>query len=155
MNCSSCWKELFATWARTAGPNQWGRRDRLHARGVRHTFQNCGTTTSKHWVLATPSGFEKFFSECAEVFALGGVPDMQRIIAIAKEHQLQFVRCSLRCSSHSGSAGRKRCRPPPVEQTFHHSVYVILLETVHSKSSINCSIESKPGSERNRASMLE
>ena len=60
-------------------------------RGVRHTFQNCGTTTGKHWVLATPSGFEKFFSQCAEVFALGGVPDMQRIIAIATEHQLEFV----------------------------------------------------------------
>ena len=60
-------------------------------RGVRHTFQNCGTTPGKHWVLATPSGFEKFFAQCAEVFALGGAPHMQRIIAIATEHGLEFV----------------------------------------------------------------
>lgn len=60
-------------------------------RGVRHTFQNCGTTVGKHWVLATPSGFEKFFSQCAEVFARGGAPDMQRILAICAEHELEFV----------------------------------------------------------------
>jgi mannose-6-phosphate isomerase-like protein (cupin superfamily) len=60
-------------------------------RGVRHTFQNAGTTTGKQWVLALPSGFEKFFGKCAEVFALGGAPDMQRIIAIASEHGLEFV----------------------------------------------------------------
>ncbi len=60
-------------------------------RGVRHTFQNAGTETGKQWVLATPSGFEKFFGQCAEVFALGGAPDMQRILAIAAEHGLEFV----------------------------------------------------------------
>jgi mannose-6-phosphate isomerase-like protein (cupin superfamily) len=60
-------------------------------RGVLHTFQNAGTETGRQWVLATPSGFERFFGQCAEVFALGGVPNMERILAIAAEHELEFV----------------------------------------------------------------
>ncbi len=60
-------------------------------RGVRHTFQNAGNEPGRHYVMATPSGFERFFSQCAEVFALGGAPDMQRILAIAAEHDLEFV----------------------------------------------------------------
>jgi mannose-6-phosphate isomerase-like protein (cupin superfamily) len=60
-------------------------------RGVRHTFQNCGTGVGQHWVLATPSGFEKFFGDCAAVFAAGGAPDMSRILTICQEHGLEFV----------------------------------------------------------------
>ncbi len=60
-------------------------------RGVRHTFQNAGTSPGRHWVMATPSGFERFFSQCAEVFAAGGAPDMQRILTIAAEYGLEFV----------------------------------------------------------------
>lgn len=45
----------------------------------------------KCWVIATPSGFERFFGQCAEVFAAGGPPDMQRILAISTEHGLEFV----------------------------------------------------------------
>ena len=60
-------------------------------RGVRHTFQNAGSEPGQHFVLATPSGFERFFGQCAEVFALGDAPDMQRILAIAIEHGLEFV----------------------------------------------------------------
>lgn len=60
-------------------------------RGVRHTFQNAGTEVGRHWVLATPSGFERFFGQCAEVFAAGQPPDMQRILAICGEHGLEFV----------------------------------------------------------------
>jgi mannose-6-phosphate isomerase-like protein (cupin superfamily) len=60
-------------------------------RGVLHTFQNAGTQLGRQWVLAMPSGFERFFSQCAEVFATGGPPDIQRIIAISEEHGLEFV----------------------------------------------------------------
>lgn len=64
-------------------------------RGVRHTFQNCGETPGRHWVLATPSGFETFFGRCAEVFAAAaaanGAPDIERILAISAEHGLEFV----------------------------------------------------------------
>ncbi len=60
-------------------------------RGVRHTFQNAGSASGKHWIIATPSGFERFFGRCAEVFAIGGPPDMQRILTISSEHGLEFV----------------------------------------------------------------
>jgi hypothetical protein len=56
-----------------------------------HTLQNAGTEVGKQWVLALPSGFERLFSQCAEVFAAGGPPDMRRILAISEEHGLEFV----------------------------------------------------------------
>ena len=74
-------------WSEPAGPGSVV----YTPRGVRHTFQNAGNEPGRHYVLATPSGFERFFSQCAEVFALGGEPDMQRILAIAAEHGLEFV----------------------------------------------------------------
>ena len=60
-------------------------------RGNRHTFQNVGETPSKHWIVATPSGFEQFFAQCAAVFAVPGPPDMAKILHISEEHQLEFV----------------------------------------------------------------
>src|ERR1700722_3412841 len=63
-------------------------------RGAIHTFQNVGETPCRQWIMATPSGFEQFFSKSAEVFAAvgaGGIPDMARILAISSEHQIEFV----------------------------------------------------------------
>jgi quercetin dioxygenase-like cupin family protein len=63
-------------------------------RGAIHTFQNIGETPCRQWIMATPSGFEQFFSKSAEVFAAvgaGGIPDMARILAISSEHQIEFV----------------------------------------------------------------
>jgi mannose-6-phosphate isomerase-like protein (cupin superfamily) len=60
-------------------------------RGVRHTFQCVSTTPGKHWVLETPSGFEKFLADCAAIFAAGHPPDMKRILEISKQHHLEFV----------------------------------------------------------------
>jgi quercetin dioxygenase-like cupin family protein len=63
-------------------------------RGRIHTFQNAGDTACRQLIIATPSGFELFFSKCAEVFAAagaGGVLDMARILAISAEHQIEFV----------------------------------------------------------------
>lgn len=63
-------------------------------RGLIHTFKNVGDAVCRQLVIATPSGFELFFSKCAEVFATagaGGVPDLARILAISAEHRIEFV----------------------------------------------------------------
>jgi quercetin dioxygenase-like cupin family protein len=63
-------------------------------RGVVHTFQNVGETLCRQWIIATPSGFERFFSRSAEVFAATGVgepPDMARLLAISDECGIEFV----------------------------------------------------------------
>lgn len=60
-------------------------------RGSVHYFRNIGTTPSRYWVLATPSGLERFFARCAEEFAKPGGPDMNRIAEISGEHGIEFV----------------------------------------------------------------
>jgi quercetin dioxygenase-like cupin family protein len=63
-------------------------------RGGIHTFQNVGETPCRQWIIATPSGFERFFSRSAEVFAAAGPgvpPDMARLLAISGECGIEFV----------------------------------------------------------------
>ena len=62
-------------------------------RGAIHTYQNIGDTPSRHWVLATPSGFESFFRKCAVVFAEAnaGPPNMPRLLNICGEYGIEFV----------------------------------------------------------------
>ena len=60
-------------------------------RGSTHTFQVVGPTPGKHWVLTTPSGFERFFARTAEVFAAPGPPDFARIAAINAEFGVAFA----------------------------------------------------------------
>jgi quercetin dioxygenase-like cupin family protein len=63
-------------------------------RGAVHTYQNVGETPCRQWVVATPSGFEKFLSKSAEVFAAAGPvepPDMERIVAISDAYGIEFV----------------------------------------------------------------
>jgi quercetin dioxygenase-like cupin family protein len=63
-------------------------------RGVVHTFQNVGETLCRQWIIATPSGFERFFSRSAEVFAAaggGGPPDVARLLAISDQSGIEFV----------------------------------------------------------------
>ena len=63
-------------------------------RGAVHTFQNVGETHSRQWIIATPSGFERFFARSAEVFATAGAgcpPDMVRLLAISDECGIEFV----------------------------------------------------------------
>jgi hypothetical protein len=50
-----------------------------------------GTTPSRQWIITTPSGFETFFSRCADEFAQPGGPDMGRIVAISGEHGIEYV----------------------------------------------------------------
>jgi len=56
-----------------------------------HTFKNVGDRPSKLLVHVTPSGFENFFAAAAADFARPGGPDMQRVVAIAAGHGIQFV----------------------------------------------------------------
>ena len=63
-------------------------------RGAVHTFQNAGETPCRQLVIATPSGFEQFFSKSAEAFAAAsqaGMPDLSRLLAISEEYQIEFV----------------------------------------------------------------
>ena len=59
--------------------------------GTVHTFRNAGDTPLKQLVHASPSGFETFFTRCAEQFKQEGGPDMGRIMEIADEHGIRFV----------------------------------------------------------------
>ena len=60
-------------------------------RGTTHTFRNAGDAPSRHWVLVTPSGFERFFAGCAEAFAAPGGPDMERVTSLLAEHGIEIV----------------------------------------------------------------
>ena len=60
-------------------------------RGSVHTFKNIGDEPSRMLISTSPSGFEVFFSRCAEEFAKPGGPNMQRIIEISAEHGIHFV----------------------------------------------------------------
>lgn len=60
-------------------------------KGEVHAFRNSGTTPLKMLITTMPSGFETFFTRCAEEFAKPGGPDMPRIMDIAGEHGIHFV----------------------------------------------------------------
>jgi mannose-6-phosphate isomerase-like protein (cupin superfamily) len=60
-------------------------------RGTSHTFRNVGETPSRHWIITTPSGFEVFFSRCADEFAKPAPPDMGRIAEIFSEHGITLL----------------------------------------------------------------
>jgi mannose-6-phosphate isomerase-like protein (cupin superfamily) len=60
-------------------------------REVPHCYRNVGKTPSRHWIITTPSGFEVFFSRCADEFARAGGPDMGRIVEIFNEHGITLL----------------------------------------------------------------
>jgi quercetin dioxygenase-like cupin family protein len=60
-------------------------------RNVVHTYRNIGNKALRQLVSMSPSGFETFFTRCAEEFAKPGGPDMNRIVQIAGEHGIHFV----------------------------------------------------------------
>lgn len=59
-------------------------------RGVIHTFKNVGVTPLRMLISTSPSGFEIFFSKCADIFANPGPPDMGRIMAVSAQHGIHF-----------------------------------------------------------------
>jgi quercetin dioxygenase-like cupin family protein len=60
-------------------------------RGSVHTFRVAGDKPGRHWTLQTPSGFERYFAQAAEIFAGPGKPDFARLEAITKEYGAEFV----------------------------------------------------------------
>ncbi len=60
-------------------------------KGEVHAFRNAGSTPLKMLITTVPSGFETFFTRCAEEFAKAGEPDMAQITEIALKHGIHFV----------------------------------------------------------------
>lgn len=60
-------------------------------KGMVHTFRNSGDEPLKMLVHIAPSGFEKFFRQCADEFANAGELDMDRIFEISAEYGIQFI----------------------------------------------------------------
>lgn len=56
-----------------------------------HTFKNVGSAPSRMLIQTIPSGFETFFSRCAEEFARPGGPEMERIVRIGAQHGMEFL----------------------------------------------------------------
>lgn len=56
-----------------------------------HAFRNAGETTSRMLLATSPGGFDKYFARCAEEFANGSAPDMDRINALSAEHGIHFT----------------------------------------------------------------
>jgi quercetin dioxygenase-like cupin family protein len=56
-----------------------------------HTFKNTGDAPLKLMIQTSPSGFETFFTRCAEEFNKPGGPDMKRILEISAEHGISFA----------------------------------------------------------------
>ncbi|OYV05362.1 MAG: cupin [Verrucomicrobiales bacterium VVV1] len=59
-------------------------------RGAVHSFRNVGDTPLKQLIQTAPSGFETFFTRCAEEFHREGGPDMGRVAQIAGELGIRF-----------------------------------------------------------------
>jgi quercetin dioxygenase-like cupin family protein len=79
---------FFADGAWTdAGPGTFA----FLPRGQAHTFQNRGDATVKMLILTLPSGFEKFFAGCAQVFGEGQPPDLAKIMSLAADHEIEFL----------------------------------------------------------------
>jgi hypothetical protein len=60
-------------------------------RGVPHTFRNVGKGDLRMLVQTAPAGFEEFFEKCSEEFGKGGVPEMEKLMAIAEEHGIHIL----------------------------------------------------------------
>jgi mannose-6-phosphate isomerase-like protein (cupin superfamily) len=58
-------------------------------RGMPHNFQNIGDTTGRLLVMATPSGVERFFEQCAEL--LPGPADPEAFAAAAEATWSEIV----------------------------------------------------------------
>jgi mannose-6-phosphate isomerase-like protein (cupin superfamily) len=60
-------------------------------RGAPHKFQVLGERAGRHWVVGCPGGFDRFFTEVAEVFAAPGGPDFSRLDAINAKYGNRLV----------------------------------------------------------------
>ncbi|MBA3652404.1 MAG: cupin domain-containing protein [Chthoniobacterales bacterium] len=61
-------------------------------RGQVHTFKNTGQETARMLISTAPGGFDVFFTRAAEEFAKPGAPDMARVMGVAAEHGIHFLK---------------------------------------------------------------
>ena len=68
------------------------------AKGTAHTYKNVAATPGRMVVITAPAGLETFFEEVGEratdttsVPVLSGPPDLARMAAIARKHDLEIV----------------------------------------------------------------
>jgi mannose-6-phosphate isomerase-like protein (cupin superfamily) len=59
--------------------------------GAEHCYRNIGSVPSRHWIITMPSGFEIFFTACADEFARENGPDENRIVQIHQEHGIELL----------------------------------------------------------------
>ena len=52
-------------------------------RNVKHTFWNAGLMPARFIEIISPAGFEKFFTEVADLFQGGGQPDFEKLATVA------------------------------------------------------------------------
>jgi mannose-6-phosphate isomerase-like protein (cupin superfamily) len=60
-------------------------------KGTPHKFQVLGERDGRHWVLNAPGGFDRFYTEVAEVFAASKAPDFSRLAAINAKYGNRLV----------------------------------------------------------------
>jgi hypothetical protein len=58
-------------------------------RGIPHAYKNIGSAPSRHLVIITPAGFEKFLEELSQLPP--GPPDLEVLTRIARRYELVFV----------------------------------------------------------------
>lgn len=63
-------------------------------KGIAHCYRNIGATTGRHWVITTPSGWERFMASFADELANPDGPDQNRITEITKEHGIEHIEAS-------------------------------------------------------------
>jgi mannose-6-phosphate isomerase-like protein (cupin superfamily) len=60
-------------------------------RGSIHSFRNVGNTPLRQLIRTSPSGFETFFTRCAEEFRHPRVPPLERLLQISAQHGIHCV----------------------------------------------------------------
>jgi quercetin dioxygenase-like cupin family protein len=59
-------------------------------RGQWHAFWNAGDEPARILEVISPGGFEGYFAELGEVFAVPGPPDPEKIAAVAAKYELEI-----------------------------------------------------------------
>jgi quercetin dioxygenase-like cupin family protein len=59
-------------------------------RNIPHTFWNGGSSVARLLEIISPSGFERYFDELAELLGAGGLPSIERIQSLAQKYQLEM-----------------------------------------------------------------
>jgi quercetin dioxygenase-like cupin family protein len=59
--------------------------------GIAHRYRNIGTTTGRHWVIMTPSGWELFMTQYANELANPDGADPNRMVEITREHGIEHI----------------------------------------------------------------